>query len=242
MKYTLLVLPLLASVASAQEDVWKILADGDRVQITFRSGNMIMGTLAHKPMDPRLKQAATDYSTVTELTVDVSLEYPGLNGTMTIPKKEIKEVRKIQSMDAATMKRVREELQKIQQQAASEEAARKSAEAERDKLAIEARKKAEKEAEANQADKDKGAAALKDYNDLMEGKKLLERFPPEKWKNALKEIGDKNIRKQPLTLEEREFLTEEVQTLWNKAIAAQKDAASEKKEPEKKEKVEEKKQ
>ena len=241
MKYTLLVLPLLASVASAQDDVWKVLADGDRVQITFRSGNMIMGTLAHKPADPRLKQGATDYSAVSELTVDVSLEYPGLNGTMTIPKKEIKEVRKIQTMDATTMKRVREELQRIQQQAATDEAARKSAEADREKIAAEARKKAEKDEESSKVDKEKGAALLKDFNEMVEGKKLLERFPPEKWKNALKEIGDKNIRKQPLTPEEREFLTEDVQRLWNKALAAQKDAGSEKKE-EPKEKTEEKKQ
>src|SRR5262245_29925838 len=120
MKYSLLVLPLLASVAAAQDDVWKSLADGDRVQITFRSGNMIMGVLAHRPADPRVKQGATDYSAVNELTIDVSYEYPGLNGTMTVPKKEIKEVRKIQNMDAATMKRVREELQKIQQQSAAD--------------------------------------------------------------------------------------------------------------------------
>jgi len=242
MKYTLLLLPLLASVASAQEDVWKMLADGDRVQVTFRSGNMIMGTLAHKPLDPRLKHAATDYSTVTELTVDVSLEYPGLNGTMTIPKKEIKEVRKIQSMDAATLKRVREELQKIQQQASSDEAARKAAESDREKAAAAVREKLAKEEETGKADKEKGAALLKDFNELQEGKKLLERFPPEKWKNALKEIGDKNIRKQPLTLEEREFLTPEVQGLWNKAIAAQKEAPTSEKKDEQKEKVEEKKQ
>ena len=72
MKYTLLVLSLLASVASAQDDVWKSLSKGDRVQITFRSGNMIMGTLDHKPADPRLKQGTIDYSSVTELTLDVA--------------------------------------------------------------------------------------------------------------------------------------------------------------------------
>ena len=181
MKYTLLLLPLLASVASAQDDVWKMLADGDRVQITFRSGNMIMGTLSHRPVDPRLKQAATDYSTVSELTVDVSLEYPGLNGTMTVPKKEIKEVRKIQSMDAATMKRVREELQRIQQQAASDEASRKASESEREKIAASAREKSIKEEESGKADKDKGAVLLKDFQDLQKGKELLQRFPPEKF-------------------------------------------------------------
>jgi hypothetical protein len=238
MKYTLLVLPLLASVAFAQDDVWKSLADGDRVQITFRSGNMIMGSLAKRPTDPRIKQAATDYSTVTELTLDVSLEYPGLNGTMTVPKKEIKEIRKIASMDASTMKRVREELQRIMQQSATDEAARKASESERDKNAIEARKKLDKDDEASKLEKDKGAAILKELSDMQEARKLLERFPPEKWKNALKEIGDKNIRKQPLTLEEREFSSQEVQAVWQKAVMDV--AAAEKKEKEK-EKTEEKK-
>ena len=79
MKYSLMLLPFLATAASAQEDVWKQLAKGDRVQITFRSGNMIMGTLDNKPMDPRLKPGAVDYSAVNEVTLDVSLEYPGLN-------------------------------------------------------------------------------------------------------------------------------------------------------------------
>jgi hypothetical protein len=241
MKYTLLVLPLLASIASAQDDVWKMLADGDRVQITFRSGNMIMGTLAHKPVDPRVKPGATDYSAITELTIDVSLEYPGLNGTMTIPKKEIKEVRKIQSMDAATMKRVREELQRIQQQSAADEAARKNAEAERDKVAGAARDKVAKDEEAGKADKDKEGQLLKDFQDLQRGKELLQRFPPDKYgPQTLKDMADMAVRKQPVPLDYREFADPEVQRLWTMALNAAK--AAEKKEGEKKEKVEEKKQ
>jgi len=244
MKYSLLVLPLLASAAFAQDDVWKNLSNGDRVQITFRSGNMIMGTLSHKPVDPRTKPAAIDYSTVTELTLDLSYEYPGLNGTMTIAKKEIKEVRKIQNMDPATMKRVREELQKIQQQSASDEAARKSAESDRDKAALAARDKLIKESEEGKADKDKGAALLQDFNELQKGKELLQRFPPDKFgPQTLKDMADMAVRKQPVPLEYREFADPEVQKLWNKALKAQQDAtASEKKESEKKEKVEEKKQ
>ena len=236
MKYTLLLLPLLASVASAQDDVWKMLADGDRVQITFRSGNMIMGTLSHRPVDPRLKQAATDYSTVSELTVDVSLEYPGLNGTMTVPKKEIKEVRKIQSMDAATMKRVREELQRIQQQAASDEAARKASESEREKIAASAREKSIKEEESGKADKEKGAVLLKDFQDLQKGKELLQRFPPEKYgPQTLKEAVEMGIRRQPVPTDMRDFADPETQRLWNLAKKAQEDAqAAEKKEKEEK--------
>ena len=249
MKYTLLVLPLLASVASAQDDVWKSLSKGDRVQITVRSGNMIMGTLDHKPADPRMKQAPVDYSSVSELTLDVSLEYPGLNGTMTIPKKEIKEVRKIQMMDAATMKRVRDELARIQQQSAADEAARKASETDRDKTANKEREKVVKEEEDGKADKEKGAVLLKEFQDLQKGKELLQRFPPDKFgPQTLKEMADMAVRKQPVPLEYREFADPEVQRLWSLAVKAQAEAAAAEKKKEEapkekeKEKVEEKKQ
>src|SRR5687767_2004812 len=125
MKYSLLLLPFLASVATAQDDPWKSLAKGDRIQVTFRSGNTILGNLTGKPIDPRLPAQNVDYSTATEITIDVSLEYPGLNGTMTIPKKEIKEVRKLGNLDAASMKKIQEEMARIQKQAAEDEKARK---------------------------------------------------------------------------------------------------------------------
>src|SRR6185436_8183421 len=164
---------------------------GDRVQITFRSGNMIMGTLDNKPMDPRLKPGAVDYSAVNEVTLDVSLEYPGLNGTMTVPKKEIKEIRKIQNMDAATMKRIREELSRIQKLAEADENARRAAEAEREKAAALAREKFVKSETDGKVDKDKGAQLLKDFQDLQKGKELLQRFPPEKYgPQTLKELAD----------------------------------------------------
>jgi len=212
--------------------------------VTFRSGNMILGSLDHKPADPRVQPGAIDYSAVSEITLDVSLEYPGLNGTMTILKKDIKEIRKIQNMDAATMKRIRDELQRIQQQAASDEAARQSAERERDKAASAARAAALKAESEGKVDKDKAAQLLKEFNDLQRGKELLQRFPPDKWgPKTIQEIAEKNLRKQPITLDEREFLSEEVQRLWNLALKAQNEAkAAEAKEKEKEKEKEEKKQ
>jgi hypothetical protein len=244
MKYALMLLPLLATTASAQDDVWKLLAKGDRVQITFRSGNMILGVLDSKPADPRLKPEAIDYSTVSEITLDVSLEYPGLNGTMTVAKKEIKDIRKIQNMDAATMKRIREEMQRIQAQAASDEASRQASERERDKSASAARAAAIKAESEGKVDKDKAAQLLKEFQDLQKGKELLQRFPPDKWgPKTIQEIAEKNLRKQPITLEEREFLSEDVQRLWNLALKAQNEAkATEAKDKEKEKEKEEKKQ
>jgi hypothetical protein len=239
MKYSLLVLPFLASLAVAQDDPWKSLAKGDRVQVMFRSGNTILGSLTTKPADPRTPPGPVDFSAVSEITIDVSLEYPGLNGTMTIPKKEIKEIRKLGSLDAATMKKIQEEMQRIQKQAASDEQARKAAEGDRDKAGKAAREAAEKAEKDAAGDKDKGASLLKDFQELQKGRELLQRFPPDKYgPQTLKDMADMAVRKQPIPLDWREFADPEVQRLWTLANNAR---LQEEKKKEK-EKVEEKKQ
>lgn len=61
MKTMLAFLPLLAAPALAQEDVYKALDVGDRVQITFRNGNTIIGSLVVPPTaDPKDKAAPKD--------------------------------------------------------------------------------------------------------------------------------------------------------------------------------------
>jgi hypothetical protein len=236
MKYSLLLLPFVASVAVAQDDPWKSLNKGDRVQIMFRSGNTILGSLTAKPGDPRVPPGAVDYSALTEITIDVSLEYPGLNGTMTIPKREIREVRKLGNLDAATMKRIQEEMQRLQKQAAEDEKSRKASEGERDKAAKAAREAIEKKEKDAAGDKDKGAQMLKDFQELQKGKDLLQRFPPDKYgPQTLKDMADMAVRKQPVPLDMRDFADPEVQRLWNLALTAQKD-------DKKKEKVDEKQQ
>jgi len=223
MKYTWLLLPLLAATASAQEDVWKTLAKGDRVSVTFRSGNMIQGQLAAKPADPRIPESAPDYSQIEEITLDVSLEYPGLNGTLSIPRKEIKEIRKLQNLDPATMKRIQEEIARIKQQAAADEASRRAFEADRERLAKKAREDAEKLDKASDQAKKKGQAAAKDWEDIQKGLDLLKKFPPGQYgPDTAKQVADKAVRKQPVTPAETEFLDPEVQRLWNAALEYQK--------------------
>ncbi len=239
MKYSLFVLPLLASVAFAQDDdVWKNVKRGDRVQVTFRSGNMILGSLANKPGDPRVSPVPVDYSTATDITLDLSLEYPGLNGTMTIPRKEIKELRKLQNIDAATLKRIQDEMKRIQDSAAKDDEERRLRESERDRMKAKDREKAEKEDKDREKDREKGGQLLKEFEDLQKAKDVLKRFPPPQWgPKVIAEIGEKGIRRQPITAEEREFSSEETQRLWNLAFKAQQDAEGDKK----KEKPEEKK-
>src|SRR6185436_5292523 len=239
MKYSLLILPFLASLATAQDDPWKSLNRGDRVQIMFRSGNTILGSLTSKPADPRLPKGPIDFSAASEVTIDVSLEYPGLNGTMTIPKKEIKEIRKLGNLDSGTMKKIQEEIERIQKLAAEDEKARKAAEGERDKAAAATRDAADKERKEKEGDEEKGKKLLNEFNDLQKGKELLQRFPPDKYgPQTLKDMADMAVRKQPVPLDMREFADPEVQRLWTLALNASKDA---KKDEEKKEKTEEKK-
>lgn len=231
MKYSLLLVPLLATAASAQEDIWKTLAKGDRVAVTFRSGNIIQGQLASKPADPRVPESAnTDYSQVDEITLDVSLEYPGLNGTLSIPRKEVKEIRKLQNLDPLTLKRIQEEVARIKAQAAADEASRRAYEADRDKLtkkALEDREKAEKSTDKA---KKKGEAAVKEMEDLQKGLDLLKRFPPDQYgPDTAKQVADKALRKQPVTPAESEFLDPEVQRLWNMALNYQKQQEAESK-------------
>jgi rRNA maturation endonuclease Nob1 len=219
MKYTLILLPLLASTASAQEDVWKLLKKGDRVQVTFRSGNMISGQIDAKPGDPRIKGPELDFSQASEITIDVSLEYPGLNGTMTVPKKEIKEIRLLQNLDPITRKRLEDEVKKIKAQAASDEAARKVSDEERNKAAAAAAAAAAKRDSAQKSASQKGEDLVKEAEDLKKGLDLLARFPPDKWgPQTMKEIADKTIRNQRVTGDEREFVDPEVQRLWQKAV------------------------
>jgi hypothetical protein len=223
MKYSLLLLPFLASVASAQDDVWKQLSKGDRVQVTFRSGNTISGQLTHKPADPRLVQEKLDLGTGNEITLDVSLEYPGLNGTLSILKAEIKEIRKLQNIDPETEKRIRAEIQRIQAQSAEDEKTRRVLEDEREAKTKKDREAAEKLDKAAADAKNKGATAVKEMEEVEAGLKLLKRFPPDKFgPQTAKEVADKSLLKIPVTPDEREFLDENNYKLWTKALEYQK--------------------
>jgi hypothetical protein len=231
MKYTWLLVPLLAATATAQqEDVWKTLAKGDRVSVTFRSGNMIQGQLTAKPADPRIPESAPDYSQAEEITLDVSLEYPGLNGTLSIARKEIKEIRKLQNLDPATMKRIQEEIARIKQQAAADDAARRAFEADREKAAKKQREEYEKLDQASEGAKKKGQMAAKEWDDIQKGLDLLKKFPPGQYgPDTAKQVADKALRKQPVTPAETEFLDPETQRLWNLALNWQQAQEAEKK-------------
>ncbi len=204
MKPVLIAFLVLSAAAWAQEDVYPQLALGHRIQITFRSGATITGQLVAISRDPKEKIEAVDYTKVSELTLDMSWEYTGLTGTMSIRKDQIKEIRKLQALDRATLERLQKERESMKKAIEQAERERRTAEDARDKVALEAAKKATKDAAA------KGglgeAEEIKQLDKLKLGFELLKKFPPPEWgPQKISEIAAKATRKQPVTPEEQEF-------------------------------------
>ncbi|HLF94783.1 MAG TPA: hypothetical protein VJB14_15060 [Planctomycetota bacterium] len=228
MKYTLLILPFLAASAWGQtEDVYKNLALGDRVQVTFRSGGTITGNLARSRVGLKpgvTLDQAVDYSKEDSVTVDLSWEYPGLEGTMTILKREIREVKKLQTLDKETMERLKKQKAEVQKDLERQNAQNKADSEKREK---DAQEEARKLAEKARRDKEltgKTGDVTEKLEKLKLGFELLKEFPPEAGWSAekLKEIGGKAQRKQPVTEQENKFLQN--YALWAEAKSAQDEA------------------
>jgi hypothetical protein len=232
MKYTLAIFPLLTAAAWGQaEDVYKTLAKGDRVQITFRSGGTITGMLVPNPIGqpakPVLREAeappevAIDYTKETSITVDLSWEYPGLTGTMTLFKREIKEVKKLQSLDKETMDRLRKQKSQIQKELDKQNLQRVTDSKKKDKDALAASKDLK---DKEKAEKDAAQAAAEDAKNqkaMEEGSKLLKKFHPDGgWgPDKFKDISQKTRMKlSTITPEETEFVQN--YPLWTRAKEA----------------------
>lgn len=238
------------SSAQTADEFYKDLKIGDRIRVTFRSGNTITGLLAAPPsaappkkVGPRSAKGASpeppagepaDFSKLPALTLDLSWEYPGLNGTLTIEKKDIRSIEKLQNLDPATLRRLAEEKKKIQEDLARQNEERRQEAERREKEARELAERLRKEEE----EKVKSAGQEKELAEKLERvkkfKEILTRFPPSAgWgPERLQEISRKAQLKLPVTLEERAF-AENFQ-LWSEAVAAQKEASKEEKKPEEK--------
>lgn len=330
MKQIIALLPFLAGLASAQDEGYKGLAVGDRVQVTFRNGGSLVGTLVptplmgplsgaknrpkavnvkvagtpftlyvfHKKDDPssdgqtavveawkrdypeatvtpvamddksagdlvkahnvvatptvvfqdaasgrtqalvglqsaerltaaisrlraRAEEEKVDFEKEEFLTLDVRLEYPGLNGTMSLSKKDIREVRKLQKLDEATRKRLEEEHRKIKELQSAEEKARREAEAQRSAETVKDIERAEREAKEAAAKADEGKSLLEKAEKLKAQEELIKQFPPDQWTEERKQtILNKSQAKLPISPEERAFL--ERQADWAEAVKADK--------------------
>lgn len=163
-----------------------------------------------------------DYSREPGLTLDISLEYPGLDGTMTVPKTEIRALRKLQKLDDATLKRLQDEKRKLRDELAREEASRRDSEksrVEKDAAEVKESERLKKDKASNENDL---KAAMEKANRIGEGIKLLERFPPPTWgKERLADIAKKGSLKLPVTPDERDFNVG--YPLWEEALNYQKE-------------------
>jgi hypothetical protein len=201
----LALLPLLALSATAQEVPYGDLAAGDRLEVTFQSGNTIVGTL----VSPNPK-ATLDFSKESSLVLDVTWEYPGLNGTMTVQKKEIKSFRKLRVMDEKT----RQNLIEMKKKIAAENA--KTAEPKADPSPVEP--KAEPKPDASKTDEERKKAEEKARLEAEEKKKAMDfyaKFPSPYWGPERHIMNvQKKARGQALSAAETEFEKDYVE-LWD---------------------------
>lgn len=175
----------------------------------------------------KAEEAKVDYSKEAFLTLDVSLEYPGLNGTLSIARKDIKELRKLQKLDEATRRRLEEERRKISASQAADEDARREAELKRAETARAEAEKEEKEAAEAKLKGSEIEALEAKAAKLKAADELLKQFPPDKWGDEkIKEIGQKSASRLPITPEERQFLEKHKE--WVEAVKAKESEKKEK--------------
>jgi hypothetical protein len=200
-------LPLLALHAAARDPAIKDLALGDRVEITFHSTATITGTLVAPPGQP--KGESIDYGRAAALTIDLSWEYPGLTGTMTVEKKEIRSVRKLRLLnekETADLVQIKKRLAQANAKPAAPKPATPAA-------ALEPAP-APKPEPAKPDD-----AAVKAEQELKKALEIFAKFPPPDWSpERYNAIRIKRVRGQVPTPTEREFF--DGFSLWEKGKAA----------------------
>jgi hypothetical protein len=209
MMMTLALAPLLALAAAAQDVSWGDLALGDRIEVTFRSGNTISGSLvASNP-----KVSAIDYSKESTLILDVTWEYPGLNGTMSIPKRDILSLRRLRVMDEKTRQRLIEMKQRI----AADRAKSAEPRVEPVKPAAEPKPNAPK---ANADAKTLEDTAIKEAEELKKAIDFYAKFPSPYWGPERHTMDvQKKARGQSLSPLEVDF-ENGYADLWEKGRAA----------------------
>ncbi len=166
-------LGLLAQADDSKEAVYKRLALGDRVEITFRSGRTIAGKLVSSPQGRKAEKVeSVDYTKEKSLTVDVSLEYPGLSGTMTVRKDEVRAIRILGELSEKDRKNLEEQKRLIEEERKKAEEKPPAPKPEPEKPPA-----AEKPQEKDPA----AEAETKKREDLKKGEALYAKYPPPDW-------------------------------------------------------------
>jgi hypothetical protein len=190
-------LPALALAAFAQDVSWKELAPGDRIEVTLLNGATVSGTVRV----PAGRTPPVDFSKESTLTLDLSLEYPGVAGTMTVAKRDLRTLRRLDPKLATDPPRDPEP-------------------APRPAAKVEAPKAPEPKAEAPKQDPKAPEAPDKDAEELRKAQEFYAKFPAPDWgPERHTVIIQKQARGQVPTPTEREFESG-YPALWEKGRAA----------------------
>jgi len=167
--------------------------------VTLRGGSHLQGRLLEPAADREHGAAPTDFTKARFLTLDLSLEYPGLNGTVTVSKSEVLGLQKLKPFDPKELEARRtsaeaiERARKKEEQAAAEEPSPPPVPT------------AEAPAPSKKAHAPKSPTVL--AKDLIAGLELYLKYPPSDGWGPEREQGIrlKLYRSQLPTLPEREF-------------------------------------
>ena len=232
---------------STRADLWQAHSVTSTPTLVFKdpaTGGLVRaaGVQAVERLQDLLEQirggegSKVDYTKETHITLDMGIEYPGLNGTMTLPKRDLKEIRQLQKLDKLTEDRLREEKARIRKDLEAQNDARRKSEQERDEKARTAIEATESEDKEKAALQNELKAAVEKAERIQKGQEFLKKFPPPQWgPEKLKDIANKNLTRLPVTPDERVFA--ENYDLWSDArkyMEEQQKKKKEEKPPEKK--------
>ena len=235
MKRSMFVLVFLAAAVSraaaqeVKEELFKGIKMGDRVEITLKTEFAVRGRIVQTEVTEEGKTVykvdpTVDLTKLTKVTLDISLEYPDLNGEMSVERLNIKSVKKLKQLTEEEAKLI-EKLRKESLDATKEEDNKRRAsvakedQTRQDEIEEAEKKKRAKEMETEAAQKRAEAEALEKAG------AIYKKFPPPAWgpeRNA--EISKKGGLKLPISAEEQEFQKNfDLWMQYDSAIKAKKD-------------------
>lgn len=160
----------------AQDDPWKDLKIGDRVELTFNSGHTVRGEVSHHKVAWKADYKSYDVVSPADpqkdkvISLDLNLEYVRLVGILSVEKSAVQKVRKLQPLSPEEKaKRLDQKKQSLKDLKKEEleriEAQKKKFEEEAKKLADEA----ELQKPVDQIDEKKAREAREFYKKFPEG-------------------------------------------------------------------------
>lgn len=180
---------LVLALVLGQDDPWKEIKVGDRVEVTFNSGHTVRGEISHHKV--AWKPDYRNYDVVVPadppkdrmISLDLNLEYVRLVGIMSVEKSAVRSVRKLAPLTPEEKAKRYEEKTKALKDLKKEELER--IEAQRRKFEEEAKKladQAELEKPVDQIDEKKAREAREFYKKFPES----EGWGPKKYEELSK--------------------------------------------------------